>query len=132
LKYEFISSNDTWNWFSFKPIQEMANYANYQYIVIRAKTIKSSDPDNYTNYIGTTGLRLINDETLLTYPNGYQNWTYDDTWVNYVFDATNFKTVWTDANLNTAKAQIYFNSAVKNATGCIYISNIYMTNDING
>ena len=130
MKYEFISSNDTWNWFSFKPIQEMANYANYQYIVIRAKTIKNAE--SYTNYVGTTGLRLVNDNDLWKYPNGYQGTTGDNTWVNYVFDATAFKTIWTDADLNTAKAQIYFNSAVKNATGCIYISNIYMTNDING
>ena len=129
-KLTYVSNNDKWQGFTFKPIIDMSNYADYTHIVIRARTVKNSE--NASIYVGE-GLNFGNSTGVDKQPIGYEGWTYDDKWIDYKFEIAPFLNAWTldgSVNADSGTARIWFKAAALNGTevtgtGYIYIAEIY-------
>ena len=130
VKLTYTCNNDEGQGFSFKPVVDMSNYADYTHIVIRARTIKNTEGASL--YV-SGGFNFGYETGVDKKPIGYEGWTYDDTWIDYKFEIAPFLKAWTfdgSVNANDGSARIWFKAAALNGgevtgSGYIYIDAIY-------
>lgn len=109
---ELSYGGSAWPAFSFVPRRPMADYADYDYLVIRAYIVSGGNA--YTSMI------LGNDTVYVTHP---LTSIQTDRWVDYVYEIDNFLYWWKDEGTDTLKARIW--SGQTDATdGVIYIAEI--------
>ena len=108
-----ITTVGDWPQFSFIPAQAMANYAGYDYLVMRV-WISSANEYNYMSLAeGATYCRI-------------ESFEYDK-WIDLKFDINAFTANWADGELpGTAKVVIWGKTTAGSA---LYISDIYVAKE---
>ena len=120
MQYSYKGSNKYPN-FTFTPLQSLDKYADYSYIAFRmyVSSTGAGKPISVTMYSDVAN-NLTGTVTSIVY----------DKWVDYVFDATRFKTEWNSASVQPYQVWFRTNASSASDVGTVYISNIYMTNEI--
>ena len=122
-----LTYSNGWPFMHFKPIQKMANYADFDVIIFRMYFPKTEVPQ----YIKYWKLGNNNGGTNIFANNANGNFLGDqlNTWINLVFDAETFRTLWTDdIDLSSASgnsSRLWGESTGGNS-GTYYVADISM------
>ena len=111
-----VSYTHDWPSISFKPELTMSEYAEYNYIIVRAYFCNDSNPTKYM---------ALGNATPVSRPEGYNSSVAYGQWVDYKFDITPFLTHWTDGTLNTNIARLWM-EATNTQSGTFYIAGIWV------
>ena len=133
-----LTNYNTWPYMQFKPLREMADYADYDEIVFRMYFPKSGE---YANADGTyvkymkLGNNTVDDILPKNVTTAFSADMYDK-WVDLVFDAETFKTYWTDDlqfSMSSTAPRLWGNSTAgeNGTTGSYYLADISVRKSLN-